>query len=199
MQLSTMELLIVSVGLSIDVFVAAAYMGAGFSKIRWKNLVLLSVLFGGIQLGVLVLGNLITLLPLLSITRTKTAADRWEGLTVLIFAALGIYMILKGIRKKKVLERRKDEIEWKNNASCTGNECRCVLCRNGTWIPGYSHDRRVIGVIPGNGSGSGNRYICRIQTGTERKQTCILGRGSTPFTCQFRRNSPLLYVKNGAI
>lgn len=37
MQLSTMELLIVSVGLSIDVFVAAAYMGAGFSKIRWKN------------------------------------------------------------------------------------------------------------------------------------------------------------------
>ena len=41
MQLSTMELLIVSVGLSIDVFVAAAYMGAGFSKIRWKNLVLL--------------------------------------------------------------------------------------------------------------------------------------------------------------
>ena len=111
MQLSTMELLIVSVGLSIDVFVAAAYMGAGFSKIRWKNLVLLSVLFGGIQLGVLVLGNLITLLPLLSITRT--AADRWEGLTVLIFAALGIYMILKGIRKKKVLERRKDEIEWK--------------------------------------------------------------------------------------
>ena len=28
-------------------------------------------------------------------------------------AALGIYMILKGIRKKKVLERRKDEIEWK--------------------------------------------------------------------------------------
>ncbi len=40
MQLSTMELLIVSVGLSIDVFVAAAYMGAGFSKIRWKNLVL---------------------------------------------------------------------------------------------------------------------------------------------------------------
>ena len=99
--MSTMELLIVSVGLSIDVFVAVAYMGAGFSKIRWKNLVLLSVLFGGIQLGVLVLGNLITLLPLLSITRTKTAADRWEGLTVLIFAALGIYMIPKESVKRR--------------------------------------------------------------------------------------------------
>ena len=102
--MSVIELLIVSVGLSIDVFVAAVYMGAGFSKIRWKNLVLLSILFGGIQLGTLVLGNLITLLPLLSITRTKTAADRWEGLTVLIFAAIGIYMIIKGIKKKNVLE-----------------------------------------------------------------------------------------------
>ena len=109
--MSVIELLIVSIGLSIDVFVAAVYMGAGFSKIRWKNLILLSILFGGIQLGTLVLGNLITLLPLLSITRTKTAADRWEGLTVLIFAAIGIYMIFKGIKKKSVLERRKDEVE----------------------------------------------------------------------------------------
>ena len=108
--MSVIELLIVSIGLSIDVFVAAVYMGAGFSKIRWKNLILLSILFGGIQLGTLVLGNLITLLPLLSITRTKTAADRWEGLTVLIFAAIGIYMIIKGIKKKSVLERRKDEV-----------------------------------------------------------------------------------------
>lgn len=120
--MSVIELLIVSVGLSIDVFVAAVYMGAGFSKIRWKNLILLSILFGGIQLGTLVLGNLITLLPLLSITRTKTAADRWEGLTVLIFAAIGIYMIIKGIKKKSVLERRKDEIEWKKTGVHTGLE-----------------------------------------------------------------------------
>ena len=84
MVMSVLEIVIISAGLSLDVFVAMAYMGAGFSKIRWKNLILLSILFGGIQLGTLVLGNLITLLPLLSITRTKTAADRWEGLTVLI-------------------------------------------------------------------------------------------------------------------
>ena len=114
--MSVIELLIVSIGLSIDVFVAAVYMGAGFSKIRWKNLILLSILFGGIQLGTLVLGNLITLLPLLSITRTKTAADRWEGLTVLIFAAIGIYMIIKGIKKMSVLERRKAEVEWKKTS-----------------------------------------------------------------------------------
>ena len=36
--MSVIELLIVSIGLSIDVFVAAVYMGAGFSKINKKNL-----------------------------------------------------------------------------------------------------------------------------------------------------------------
>lgn len=56
------------------------------------------------------------------ITRTKTAADRWEGLTVLIFAAIGIYMIIKEIKKKNVLERRKDEIEWKKTGVHTGLE-----------------------------------------------------------------------------
>ena len=99
--MSVIELLIVSIGLSIDVFVAAVYMGAGFSKIRWKNLILLSILFGGIQLGTLVLGNLITLLPLLSITSTKTAADRWEGLTVLISPLSVVMMpgtLLRSIR-----------------------------------------------------------------------------------------------------
>ena len=161
--MSVIELLIVSVGLSIDVFVAAVYMGAGFSKIRWKNLVLLSILFGGIQLGTLVLGNLITLLPLLSITRTKTAADRWEGLTVLIFAAIGIYMIIKGIKKKNVLERRKDEIEWKKTtllAMVTSVDA--IFCRNGAGFFGYSDDRGVAGVVSGDGSGSRDRYICRI-------------------------------------
>lgn len=184
--MSVIELLIVSVGLSIDVFVAAVYMGAGFSKIRWKNLILLSILFGGIQLGTLVLGNLITLLPLLSITRTKTAADRWEGLTVLIFAAIGIYMIIKGIKKKNVLERRKDEIEWKKTtllAMVTSVDAFFVGMGLGFF--GYSYDRGVIGVTSGDGSGSCDRYICRIQIRIERKQACILDWRSAPFTCQF--------------
>ena len=54
MVMSVLEIVIISAGLSLDVFVAMAYMGAGFSKIRWKNLILLSILFGGIQLGTLV-------------------------------------------------------------------------------------------------------------------------------------------------
>lgn len=115
-RVSIAEIFIISVGLSIDVLVAVVYLGAGFSKIEVKNLIGLCGLFGGVQVGSLVLGNLVTLLPVFSITHSQRAADRWEGLTVLIFAGLGVYMICKGIKKENVLERRKDKIDWKPTA-----------------------------------------------------------------------------------
>lgn len=111
--MSVVEILMVSVGLSIDAFVAVAYIGAGFSKIQIKNMVGLCFLFGGMQLGTLLIGNLITLLPMFSWAHAQDMADSWEGLTVLIFAGLGIYMICKGIKRENVLERRQDTIDWK--------------------------------------------------------------------------------------
>lgn len=111
--MSVVEILLVSVGLSIDAFVAVAYICAGFSKIQIKNMVGLCFLFGGMQLGTLLIGNLITLLPMFSWAHAQDMADSWEGLTVLIFAGLGIYMICKGIKRENVLERRQDTIDWK--------------------------------------------------------------------------------------
>ena len=73
----------------------------------------LCFLFGGMQLGTLLIGNLITLLPMFSWAHAQDMADSWEGLTVLIFAGLGIYMICKGIKRENVLERRQDTIDWK--------------------------------------------------------------------------------------
>lgn len=113
MRMSVVEILLVSVGLSIDAFVAVAYIGEGFSKIQIKNMVGLCFLFGGMQLGTLLIGNLITLLPMFSWAHAQDMADSWEGLTVLIFAGLGIYMICKGIKRENVLERRQDTIDWK--------------------------------------------------------------------------------------
>ena len=92
--MSVIELLIVSIGLSIDVFVAAVYMGAGFSKINKKNLFGLCLLFGGVQWGCLIVGNLLTLLPIFrdSSNSSSRIADHWEAVTVLIFIGLGIYL-----------------------------------------------------------------------------------------------------------
>ena len=106
------EIFIISIGLSLDVFVAVVYLGAGFSRINKKNLAGISLLFGGVQLGALLLGNLITLLPFFPGANSRHLADRWEIITVFIFAALGIYMISKGIRREDVLEKRNDSIDW---------------------------------------------------------------------------------------
>lgn len=110
--MSVIEILIVSVGLSLDVFVAMAYLGAGFSYINKRNLAGLSVLFGGMQFLEIVAGNVITMFLPLGQTRTGDVADEWEALTAFIFAGLGIYMICKGLRREEVLERRKDNVDW---------------------------------------------------------------------------------------
>ena len=97
MVMSVLEIVIISAGLSLDVFVAMAYMGAGFSKINKKNLFGLCLLFGGVQWGCLIVGNLLTLLPIFrdSSNSSSRIADHWEAVTVLIFIGLGIYMIWK--------------------------------------------------------------------------------------------------------
>ena len=111
--MSVVEIIIISIGLSLDVFVAVAYLGAGFSRVDKKNLAGLSLLFGGVQCGCLMVGNLLTLLPFFTGAHSTQAANRWENLTALIFAGLGFYMVSKGIKHETVLERRKDTIEWK--------------------------------------------------------------------------------------
>ena len=111
--MSVPEIIIISAGLSLDVFVAVAYMGAGFSRINKKNLVGLCLLFGGIQWGCLFVGNLLTLLPIFRNSSSTQIAAHWEAVTVLIFVGLGIYMIWKGLKKQNLLERRNDIIDWK--------------------------------------------------------------------------------------
>ena len=113
MIMSVPEIIVISAGLSLDVFVAVAYMGAGFSKINKKNLFGLCMIFGSIQWGCLIIGNLLTLLPIFRNSSSSKIAKQWEAVTVMIFVGLGIYMIWKSLNKKNILERRNDKIDWK--------------------------------------------------------------------------------------
>lgn len=110
--MSILRIFLISAGLSLDVFVAVAYMGAGFSKINKKNLAGLCILFGGIQLLELIIGNLLTLLPIFPGGHFQNVVNGWEGITALIFAGVGIYMLCKGVKHENVLERRNDNIAW---------------------------------------------------------------------------------------
>lgn len=110
------EILLVSIGLSFDVFVVHICVGAGFSRRHGKETLFSSLLFSGMQLMMLVLGNGIAdfLKPDQKMNDTiTTAASGWELLSVLIFVGLGIYMIRKARNNSQIFERRNDEINWK--------------------------------------------------------------------------------------
>ena len=111
-----LEILLISIGLSFDVFVVHICVGAGFSRKHGKDILLSSLLFGGVQLLALILGNVVAdiLKPDRKMNETiSTAASGWEILSVLIFIGLGIYMICKARNNKQIFERRNDEINWK--------------------------------------------------------------------------------------
>ena len=102
------EILLISIGLSFDVFVVHICVGAGFSRKHGKDTLLSSLIFGGMQLFALILGNVVAdiLKPDRKMNETiSTAASGWELLSVLIFIGLGIYMICKSRNNKQIFER----------------------------------------------------------------------------------------------
>lgn len=110
------EILLISLGLSFDVFVVHICVGAGFSRKHGKETFCSSLLFGGAQLLALILGNGIAdlLQPDQKMNETiTTAAGGWEILSVLIFVGLGIYMIGKARKNQQIFERRNDTVNWK--------------------------------------------------------------------------------------
>ena len=173
MVMSVLEIVIISAGLSLDVFVAMAYMGAGFSKINKKNLFGLCLLFGGVQWGCLIVGNLLTLLPIFwdSSNSSSRIADHWEAVTVLIFIGLGIYMIWKGLKKRNILEQRNDEIDWKKTtflALITSVDAFLAGIGMGflevkmAVVPACANDTSVTDDFPNYGTECNWWCICRI-------------------------------------
>lgn len=95
------EILMISIGLSLDVFAYALYKGAMMPEIRKSALVKISCVFTVWQMASLLLGNMITNIPLLKASAEKAAAH-WKYISVLIFACLGMYMILNGKRHQTI-------------------------------------------------------------------------------------------------
>lgn len=106
------EILIISIGLSLDVFAYALYKGAIMPEIRKSALIKISCVFTVWQMASLLLGNMITNIPLLKASAEKAAAH-WKYISVLIFACLGMYMILKGKRPQTIIEHKEEGVELK--------------------------------------------------------------------------------------
>ncbi len=109
------EILLIVIGLSLDVFAYALYKGAMLSEINKRNIIKCCLIFSVWQVGGLLLGNLITLLPFLAVTQAA-AKQIWRIAAAVIFLGIGLYMIVRAGRKEEVVERKENRFRFRQLA-----------------------------------------------------------------------------------
>ncbi len=109
------EILLIVTGLSLDVFAYALYKGAMLSEIKKGNIVKFCLIFSAWQVGGLLLGNLITLIPFLTATH-EAAKQIWRIAAAVIFLGIGLYMIIRAGRREEIIERKEDQFHFRQLA-----------------------------------------------------------------------------------
>ncbi len=107
--MSLWQIIIIIVGLSLDVFAYCLYKGAMISEVRKGQITKVVSLFTGFQVGMMVLGTLITSVPAIR-GRYLSANRLWTLLAAVTFFALGTGMIVKSARRRgrKIEEQKQD-------------------------------------------------------------------------------------------
>jgi putative Mn2+ efflux pump MntP len=109
MAMAMWEILVISVGLSLDVFAYSLWKGAMLSELKKSCIIKMTALFTGFQMGALLLGNAITLIPAIR-DNVEQAKRLWILIAACIFFGIGVYMIVKSLRKKsEVIEEKKED------------------------------------------------------------------------------------------
>ena len=112
--MTVFEIVIISIGLALDVFAYCLYKGAMLSYLDKGNIAKTCALFTGFQMGALILGSLIKLIPAIK-AHYEAAEKMWLILSACLFLGLGVYMIIKALRRRniKVDEKREDRFNYK--------------------------------------------------------------------------------------
>ena len=109
--MNLIEILIISVGLSLDVYSVVVCQGAVLLKIERMKLLRMCLIFCIWQVAAVIIGHLITLIPYLSVM-AMNMQSAGQLFSVIIFTALGLYMLYKAWKNEVILERL-SEINYK--------------------------------------------------------------------------------------
>ena len=105
---------LIAIGLSLDVFAYCLYKGAMVSEINKKEFLKMVLIFTGFQAGMLIIGNLITWIPV--IHKSYESANRiWVFIAALVFFGLGTMMIVKSFTKRhhRIEEQKEDTYDYR--------------------------------------------------------------------------------------
>ena len=99
------EILVFCLGISLDVFGAAVCQGAVLGELRRRRIALYCLIFCAAQGAAMEIGRLLGMLPRF-VSFYTVALGLWHILGALFFFVLGVYLIVKAVRKKAVFEHR---------------------------------------------------------------------------------------------
>ena len=107
------EIIMIGIGLSLDVYAYCLYKGAMMPRLDRGNILKCMGLFTGFQMGAMILGSLVRLIPAIRVNHGRAEAT-WIILSACLFLGLGIYMIIKAVRRwgVQVQERREDDFNY---------------------------------------------------------------------------------------
>ncbi|MGN0203247.1 MAG: manganese efflux pump MntP family protein [Coprococcus sp.] len=105
--MNLIEILIISVGLSLDVYAVVVCQGAVLLKIERMKLLKMSLIFCIWQVAAVMLGHFVTCFPYLAVA-AENMRSIWYLISVIIFMALGVYMLYKAWKNEVILERLSD-------------------------------------------------------------------------------------------
>lgn len=110
--MNILEIIIISIGLSLDVFTSILCKGAMLAKIEKTKLINLCLIFSFWQVAALLFGNLITIVPVVH-NKIKELSIVGQLLSVIIFFTLGLYMLWKSWKEELIFEHREEKINYK--------------------------------------------------------------------------------------
>jgi putative Mn2+ efflux pump MntP len=105
--MSLIEILIISIGLSLDVYAVVVCQGAVLLKIEKTKLLKMSLFFCAWQVVAVAIGHAVTLIPYLA-DIAKNVSYIGEFISVIIFTVIGVYMLYKAWKNEGILERLSD-------------------------------------------------------------------------------------------
>ncbi len=107
------QTIVIVIGLSLDVFAYCLYKGAMISEVRKGEITNVVSLFTGFQVGMMVIGTMITQIPALK-EKYLSANRIWTFLAAVTFFALGIVMLVKAAKKRHriIVEKKQDQFNY---------------------------------------------------------------------------------------
>lgn len=102
------EVLLITVGISLDIFAAVECQGALAAKVDRKQLMAIGALVAAWQMLVLFLGSIFAKV----LTKTSVGDEAFEHvIVIIILGCLGARMLLKAVKNEGIIERRVDKMK----------------------------------------------------------------------------------------